>query len=164
MKKNIILFTFLLTSTIWSSLCLATDFSLCREFNDAVLNQHIEAIEEIYLHKIDNFDDFLNECRSVPQWINPLLLAVKDDKTESLIYLLENTKIDVNQTFNFGATALTISASNQNVYYVRKLLEHGADPNIKTKHGMTALDFAKQNTQNQDVKEIIQILLQYGAE
>ena len=54
---------------------------------------------------------------------------------------------------------LQIAARNNDIKITNLLLQHGADVNIKDKHGHTALDFAVFFGSN----EVINILLEHGA-
>ncbi len=60
-------------------------------------------------------------------------------------------------TENEGATPLMFAVMANNSKMVKYLLEHGADPNIKTKKGETALSLAQQ----EGFTEIIELLKQY---
>ena len=85
-------------------------------------------------------------------------------KSTELMELLLDRGADPNIQNNHGNTVLMIVLT---IYldhmikflYVKLLLEHGANPNIKNRKGETALAIAQEN----NFKEIEELLLQYGA-
>lgn len=71
----------------------------------------------------------------------------------------------INQQNAFGNTALLLAVENNNTAVVQALLEAGANPNISNNDGFTALHQAVlQEQPSEKTKEIITILLSYGAD
>ena len=80
---------------------------------------------------------------------NALIPACEKGHLETVIFLLNNTDINVNHINNLSWTALlevTIlgNDSKNNQEIVKVLLKHGADKTIKDNNGKTALDDAKE--------------------
>lgn len=91
---------------------------------------------------------------------NALIPACEKGHLETVIFLLENTDINVNHINNLSWTALlevTILGNDNKNYQeiVKVLLKHGADKNIKDNSGKTALDYAKER----NLKNIERLLL-----
>lgn len=93
-----------------------------------------------------------------------LIPASEHGYVETVKYLLENTDTDVNHVNNLGWTALleaiilgTGSENHKNV--IKLLLDHGADPNLPDKKGVTPLEHARENA----YKDIEKILIDAGA-
>lgn len=91
---------------------------------------------------------------------NALIPACEKGHLETVIFLLENTDINVNHINNLSWTALlevTILGNDNKNYQeiVKVLLKHGADKNIKDNSGKTALDHAKER----NLKNIERLLL-----
>jgi len=71
----------------------------------------------------------------------------------------ENSPVVIEvDTENEGATPLMFAVMVNNIEMVKYLLKHGANPNIKTKKGETALSLAKR----EGFTEIIKLLKQYS--
>ena len=87
---------------------------------------------------------------------NALIPACEKGHLETVIFLLNNTDINVNHINNLSWTALlevTILGNDSKNYQeiVKVLLKHGADKTIKDNNGKTALDDAKErNLKNID--------------
>ena len=91
---------------------------------------------------------------------NALIPACEKGHLDTVIFLLENTDINVNHINNLSWTALlevTILGNDSKTYQeiVKVLLKHGADKNIKDSSGKTALDHAKER----NLKNIERLLL-----
>lgn len=91
---------------------------------------------------------------------NALIPACEKGHLDTVIFLLENTDINVNHINNLGWTALlevTILGNDSKTYQeiVKVLLKHGADKNIKDKSSKTALDYARERK----LKNIERLLL-----
>ena len=80
---------------------------------------------------------------------NALIPACEKGHLDTVIFLLENTDINVNHINNLNWTALlevTILGNDSKTYQeiVKVLLKYGADKNIKDNSGKTALDYARE--------------------
>lgn len=84
-----------------------------------------------------------------------MVLAAKGDMKSVSENLASGT--DVNAIDNRGGTALMYAVMNGRLEMVRVLLENGANPNLKTKKGFNATDFAAQNKS----KDIAQCLKEH---
>ena len=74
--------------------------------------------------------------------------------------LLETNKIDCNQIdISDGRTPLIDAVIVGNLYFCKKLIEIGADINVKDNGGMTALKRAELENQN----DIAKLLMENGA-
>ena len=84
----------------------------------------------------------------------PLMQAYQE---ENIIALL-NKRADINAQDNKGYTALIHAITQYNLEKVKILLDHGADKNIKTRNGRTALQIAGQfATKEQVVKMLMEV-------
>jgi ankyrin repeat protein len=93
-----------------------------------------------------------------------LIPASERGHTETVRYLLENTDIDVNHINNLGWTALLEAiilgnGGKDHIEIVKLLLEHGADPDIADRNGVTPLEHAR----DRNFKEIESLLIKSGA-
>ena len=91
---------------------------------------------------------------------NALIPACEKGHLDTVIFLLENTDINVNHINKLSWTALlevTVLGNDNKNYQeiVKVLLKHGADKNIKDNSGKTALDYAKER----NLKNIERLLL-----
>jgi ankyrin repeat protein len=82
---------------------------------------------------------------------NALIPAAEKGHVDTVKLLLERTDVDVNFVNFLGWTALleVVIFGQDNPTYqeiVRLLLQHGADPGIPDKNGVTALDHAQQRS------------------
>ena len=84
--------------------------------------------------------------RGSKQWggLTPLLFAARAGDLESVKVLL-NAQADVNQTSEYGWTALLVATQNRFYRLGVYLLDHGADPNIANAGGWTPLYIATDN-------------------
>ena len=84
--------------------------------------------------------------RGNKQWggLTPLLFAARAGDLESVKVLL-NAKANVNQTSEYGWTALLVATQNRFYRLGVYLLDHGADPNIANGGGWTPLYIATDN-------------------
>ncbi len=83
---------------------------------------------------------------SSKQWggLTPLLFAAREGNLETVAALLQ-AGADVNQTSEFGWTALLVATQNRYYKMGLYLLEHGADPNIANEGGWSPLYIATDN-------------------
>jgi ankyrin repeat protein len=85
---------------------------------------------------------------------NALIIASQYGNLEIAKLLIESKKINVDLQNKKGNTALILASFLGYSEIVKLLLEAGADRNIKDKDGKTALDYAKENYDNQIIKLI----------
>jgi ankyrin repeat protein len=106
--------------------------------------------------------------------LTALAFAARQGDAESTRLLLA-AGADVNQTTEFGFTALLTAIHNRNYRLALQLLEAGADPNLVTKGGWSPLYIATDNrnieggdypTRKPDAEhlELIEALLAHGAD
>ena len=91
---------------------------------------------------------------------NPLFYASLLGLRDTLIYLLEEAKEDVNQVDEFKRTALQAAALKGRTFVVELLLEKGADITVGNEEGWTPLNLAAWSGH----LEIVKLLLQNGAD
>ena len=72
----------------------------------------------------------------------PLHLAVEKCSLTDVQFLTETCQVDVNKATYSGCTPLHIAAGRGNIAVVAYLLSMGADPDLQTDEGDTALDLA----------------------
>jgi len=100
----------------------------------------------------------------------PLMISALYDKIETARELLEYEPA-LNLQDNTGNTALMLAVTyvtgrrnriTENSYEIaRTLLQHGADPTIKNKHGKTALDLVREKKLDTIGKKTIELLKRY---
>jgi ankyrin repeat protein len=106
--------------------------------------------------------------------LTPLIFAAREGDLESTRLLLD-AGADVNQTSEYGWTALLTATNNRNYKLASYLLERGADPNIANKGGWTPLYLATDNRNieggdypvpkaDMDHLDLIKLLLAKGAD
>jgi ankyrin repeat protein len=80
------------------------------------------------------------------QWggLTPLIFAARQGDLETIKVLLD-AKADVNETSEFGWTALLVATQNRYYKIGLYLLDHGADPNIQNLGGWSPLYLATDN-------------------
>ena len=88
----------------------------------------------------------------------PLMLAAYYNKTDIILYLLEN-KATINATSPYG-TALMAAVFKGHKQAVLLLLQQGADPNIPDENKASALQMSALFNHN----DIAKYLLKYGAD
>jgi uncharacterized protein len=106
--------------------------------------------------------------------LTPLVFAAREGDIESVRILLD-AGADVNQTTEYGWTALLTATQNRYYQLGKLLLDHGADPNIANKGGWTPLYIATDNrnieggdypTRKPDMDHLdyIKLLFAHGAD
>lgn len=65
------------------------------------------------------------------------------DKASSMIKLLRDVGVDINDQDGYGNTPLIYAAANNNEKLVRFLISFGANPKIRNRHNETAADIAQ---------------------
>ncbi len=98
------------------------------------------------------------------QGTTPLMIASFRTNQE-LIELLLTNGANINHQNNFGATALMYSLNHiyidGQIETVKRLLENGADLNLKDKKGDTILSSLSRRKEIPEVKEVIDLLEKY---
>lgn len=94
---------------------------------------------------------------------NALIPAAEKGHVDTVRFLLEKTKVDVNFVNHYGWTALlevTIYGRDNKTYQeiVHLLLQHGAEPRLADKDGVTPLEHARRR----NLTMIIPLLLDEG--
>lgn len=88
----------------------------------------------------------------------PLLIAsLKIDSISVIKELLERGAF-VDAQSDFGSTALMYAVDRSILENVRLLLEFGANPHLKDRHGRTALDFINERTGDAERVELTELL------
>jgi len=106
--------------------------------------------------------------------ITPLVLAAREGDLDTVKALVE-AGANVNQTTNYGWTALLTATQNKNYKIGKYLLDHGADPNLANHGGWRPLYLATDNRNieggdypvrpaDMDHLEYIRLLLDKGAD
>ncbi len=96
------------------------------------------------------------------------VLIGQDDpanRMEKLMVLL-NSGVNPDSVDDTGKTGLSICAERFKqcwAEYLPVLLEHGADPNIVSKEGYTALEYYLKNDREKEDNKIVDLFLQHGA-
>jgi hypothetical protein len=137
--------------------------------------------EEIYLKlKIFNWEEIRNRKREEKeindshdrdyQQLGLIKTDLSSSKSQEVYSYIKSQDVnaidnyylkgnDPNEIFAFGFTALIHACAEGKTNSVNKLIEHGADLNIKNSKGRTALGFAARY----NYYEIVKILLEKGA-
>jgi ankyrin repeat protein len=105
------------------------------------------------LKKLCEFDIDLNIKNENDNTI--LMLASIYPNEEIIEFLSKQKNININETDNEGRTALIIICQNNGQAPVKLLLNAGADPNIQTKEGWSALMVAIYEGNNDNVYELL---------
>lgn len=97
---------------------------------------------------------------------SPYLYAGAEGRTEILREMLKKAQPDLSKHNRFGGNALIPAAEKGHIENVKMLLEHGQeDINYQNVFGYTALiEVVALRESNQVYKDIIKILLEYGAD
>jgi ankyrin repeat protein len=94
-----------------------------------------DEVNRAFYYALENCD------RSNINWMRVLQHCVTYDRTELVQYLLEKQFCNVNDT-SVGMTALMFAARDSTTEMVSLLLNYGADPDILSNAGKSALDYA----------------------
>jgi hypothetical protein len=92
--------------------------------------------------------------------LDRLMAAAKEGDVETVRRLVNEYDLDVNQSDQYGRTALHFAALRGHEGVARLLLELGADVNQSDQYGRTALDFAAF----QGHEGVARLLLESGAD
>ena len=84
----------------------------------------------------------------------PYLLAIETVTTFSSIFIDNIDKLDINNKNKYGKTALMALSEKGLIYYVKKLLEAGADWTMKDKNGKIARDYAESYSKETDINKL----------
>jgi len=108
--------------------------------------KRLEAEKEVAKRTLQQFPEPETETRSKKQWggLTPLLFAVREGNLDSVKTLVESGA-DVNQTSEYGWTALLVATHNRFYKLGVYLLEHGANPNLANEGGWNPLYIATDN-------------------
>ena len=108
--------------------------------------------------KIAKVEQFINENGDLNSQDelgnNALMIASQCGNLEIAKLLIESKKINVDLQNKKGNTALILASFLGYSEIVKLLIEAGADRNIKDNYGKTALDYAKENYDNQ-IKKLL---------
>ena len=141
------------TPLFWAASKLSRSLSKGTKKNDAAIAQYL----------IDNGADvnFVNKRSSDGYYFTVLFRASWNDKHDLIKVLLKNGA-DVNFISNTNAerTPLMVSSYLNDYQLAKLLLEHKANPNIKTSEGLTALHYAAKSCPG----EFAELLIEYGAD
>jgi ankyrin repeat protein len=112
----------------------------------AAARKRLEQEREIAKRTLSAFPSPEPARRSDRKWggLTPLLFAAREGDIETVKVLLD-AGVDVNQTSEFGWTALLVATQNRYYRLGVFLLERGADPNIANEGGWTPLYLATDN-------------------
>jgi len=91
---------------------------------------------------------------------NPLFYASLLGLRDTVIYLLEEAKLGVNDVDDFNRTALQAAALNGQTLIAKLLLERGADVTVATQDGWTPLNSASDS----GYIGVVKLLLEKGAD
>lgn len=127
---------------------------------DNVLNKNIkEGIKEHYIKRAIVEEKYLNDKDVLDLLYHTkygLKYAIKKNDEVRIKNLLETKSIDPNIQFAPDQiTPLIMAVYNGNIKIVIMLLNAGADPNIKDKFGLTALDHAIKYDRDPDIIKIL---------
>jgi ankyrin repeat protein len=112
----------------------------------AEAHRRLEAERAVAKRTMAAFPQPAPEPRSSKQWggLTPLIFATRQGDLATVSVLLE-AGADVNQTSEYGWSALLVATHNRFYRLGVYLLEHGADPNIANEGGWTPLYIATDN-------------------
>jgi uncharacterized protein len=109
-------------------------------------HRRLEAERDVAKRTMATFPKPPAEPRSGKQWggLTPLIFATRQGDLATVKVLLD-AHADVNQTSEYGWTALLVATHNRFYRLGAYLLEHGADPSIANEGGWTPLYIATDN-------------------
>lgn len=93
---------------------------------------------------------------------NNVLHYFAQNENAEIMRLLLKENADINRQNKEGQTPLMIAAYYENAEIVGELLRAGANVNLRDKENETALSIVK-NERSEKAKEIVKLLVQYGA-
>jgi hypothetical protein len=92
--------------------------------------------------------------------IEPLIMNAARDGTLSVLRIaVRHGVLEQTTRFTSGLTYLMVAAQNRQVAVARFLLENGVNPNTLDDNGRTALDFAREEDNNQELIELLESYL-----
>lgn len=96
--------------------------------------------------------------------MTPLHISCKNNN-EKIIDLLLKNGANVNSKTKYGYTPLHMSCENdkKNIKIIEMLLKNGANPNIQNEFSVLPIDFCIKYTYPRLEKDIVDLLLNYGA-
>lgn len=170
MKKKIsCLILVILTLGIFSSCVIANTFSTKAQIENnekklyaGITTRNIQIVKEALEDGANiNKLDILPASKE-----NPITLSLVGSPNDNIAtYLLENGA-DPNYISIYGYSLLMFSAYNNDPYFCKLLLQHGAKIDTEDSNGYTALEaifsYPRQSTEN-DINEVITSLLDAGA-
>lgn len=94
----------------------------------------------------------------------PLMIACQKNHQGCIYHLLNNIdiKIDINAIRNTGVTALMIAAMNGHLTISEMLISHGANVNLKSQNGFTALAYGCYSKSSSIL--LIKLLIRNGSD
>lgn len=88
-------------------------------------------------------------------YTNAMLGAAASGNLEMVKYLCEEKKLPINESDQMGITPLHMAIEKTHGSIVRYLVEHGANPNIKSKGQLSPLDYTKNKINSKDVDDLM---------
>jgi ankyrin repeat protein len=120
------------------------------------MNKTQNVLKQIELN--NNNKSIINGTSKVKKW-TPLMIAAREGLL-SVVSLLIQQDIDINQVDIGGNTALMLASGEGRTDVVELLLARGADVNLSNNIGNTALIFAAWDHHG----NVVDLLLKYGAD
>ncbi len=128
-------------------------------FTAAALRGDLPMMKYLIAHGADPFIATRNGASALTRAIH------QATKMETLCYLIEELKLDINAADRFGRTPLFLSVQSGRPDIAAYLLEHGADISGKSREDETLLMTAIRNSCSEEsFKELSQLLLRYGLD
>jgi ankyrin repeat protein len=86
--------------------------------------------------------------------LNPILYSVLMNKKQTIFYLLQNVKVDINQTTSKGFSLLSLAVYYSDIETCDFLLKKGSSKNIKLTDGRSLIDIANERKDEKMTKYI----------